>query len=636
MTLARARTTPTFSMISGLFVSNLSYALNAIIWSGRTDNITPLWCGIGPSLFAALQLSLSDGLCRLSGGAPQSATNVLRWHYPLAASFWPYNYGTRALLNTRPCAIMLDLILFWGHPAIIVILHYIIQDHHLQDNAIWVPGVFIVFIGVSFEGSAFSYTSWAEVHSDFAGAPELPTAVLFGCIEDGVAQSVVWLVGTRHHLSLYLPLFLHIQMRSRSLRGLLFIATVLLGVFSVAAVGTSPAKRLMPLKPRYNRFSAAILGTASALLVVVAVPLVANAVPRAAVAVWGNGATLQISAAYVPRTAAMIMDAATSGTTAAMGEAVVPAATIALSSMANRGAVRPEQFALGPQISVMQRDMFPAPTRISAVFPEKPAVFRDSNNNPGCESGSGGGGGSPTTQKNTSTTHQTTTAKGTTAPDSTASAGSKSTATTGGVTASSSVPAPPSGSQNVVIDVSTNAEITWTGDWLTVASSCTPGSKAKAVSGNSTTISDGIMFYSFTGTAIYVCVASLNAQYTVSIDGTDTQYGSLGSVPTPSNCTFGWQQTDLSIGVHTFTIDVDGAIDSASRDIEAPWALELQNFVITQASSSVSDSAEPSHATASAKAGSGVGTLSAASTTFIPGLSLFASTIFVATVSLCI
>ncbi|KAJ6471441.1 hypothetical protein C8R45DRAFT_1014388 [Mycena sanguinolenta] len=240
--------------------------------------------------------------------------------------------------------------------------------------------------------------------------------------------------------------------------------------------------------------------------------------------------------------------------------------------------------------------------------PTGETCFRDSNNNPGCESGGGGGGGggSPTTTtKATTTTHQTTTTKGTTATTNSNTAAPSS--------APSSVPAAPAGSKNVVIDVSTDLNISWTGDWVVVPSTCTPGSKAQQVSGDSTSFADGFMSFSFTGTCVYVSVASLNAQYSITIDGDETEFGSLsGATPTPGNCTFGWSRTNLTAEEHLIGISIFGLTDER-RDIEALWSLEVQNLVITQPSSaSVSLSEGQSSSTASAKAGD-TGNLSAAS-----------------------
>ncbi|KAJ7721895.1 hypothetical protein B0H16DRAFT_1790163 [Mycena metata] len=259
---------------------------------------------------------------------------------------------------------------------------------------------------------------------------------------------------------------------------------------------------------------------------------------------------------------------------AVVAEAVVVRTHTAMSSMVYKAVVLMARSVLGPQIN------------------------RDANGNPACSSsGGGGGGGSPPTM--TTTTHKTTTTTaGTTAIHTTGTS-----ATTAADSAGTTVPSAPFGSQNVVIDVSSSTEITWTGEWLVVSSSCTPGTKAKAVTGNTTSTSDQSMAYTFTGTCIYLSVASSNAQYMVTIDGEDTNYGlNVDSPPTPSNCTFGWSRTDLSAtGEHFLEISIFGPVENARRDSGDPWTLEIQNLAITQPESSASGSS----VTASAKAGDG-------------------------------
>jgi len=124
------------------------------------------------------------------------------------------------------------------------------------------------------------------------------------------------------------------------------------------------------------------------------------------------------------------------------------------------------------------------------------------------------------------------------------------------------------------------------------------------------------MGYSFKGSCVYVSVAARNAQYTISIDAQETIYGeSSDSTTTPGNCTFGWMRTNLTAtDTHYLEISVLGSA-AGRRDTES-WALELQNFVITQPDSSATgiSGSTDSASTASAKAGSGSGSTNAAST----------------------
>ncbi|KAJ7726325.1 hypothetical protein DFH07DRAFT_852852 [Mycena maculata] len=229
---------------------------------------------------------------------------------------------------------------------------------------------------------------------------------------------------------------------------------------------------------------------------------------------------------------------------------------------------------------------------------------RDSNGDPSC---GGSGGGSPTT-KATTTTHGTTTAKATTTAVATTAIATPTTiatqvttetsggpgnthSTTNSGTALTSVPTAPAGSQNVVINV-LDAAIIWTGDWVVVASSCSASNQAKAVSGNDSSIADVSMQYSFTGSCIYLSIASNNAGFGISIDGELTEYGENdNSVTTPTNCTFGWSRTNLTATVeHTFEIFANGpsSISNSRRDAGDSWVLEVQNLVITQPNASAS------------------------------------------------
>ncbi|KAJ6598496.1 hypothetical protein B0H10DRAFT_734137 [Mycena sp. CBHHK59/15] len=239
--------------------------------------------------------------------------------------------------------------------------------------------------------------------------------------------------------------------------------------------------------------------------------------------------------------------------------------------------------------------------------PPGDTCYRDSSNDPRCRAG---GGGSPTTAKKTTTT---TTKAATTKPIDTSkidlqtttpgsettntTAPSRSQTITGASNAITSVPTAAAGSQNIVIDVSDTA-ISWKGDWATVTSSCSAsGSKAKSILGGSIIVA--VMQYNFTGTSIYLSLASVNVMYTVTIDGELTGYGDATSgtvTATPANCTYGWKKENLANILHIFEITVFGQSISAhnGRRDDGFWSLQVQNIVITKpdlSSSSVSGTA---------------------------------------------
>lgn len=43
----RAKNIATLSMIAWLFISNIIFAINSVIWAGNVMNVAPVWCDIG-------------------------------------------------------------------------------------------------------------------------------------------------------------------------------------------------------------------------------------------------------------------------------------------------------------------------------------------------------------------------------------------------------------------------------------------------------------------------------------------------------------------------------------------------------------------------------------------------------------
>ncbi|KAJ7442709.1 cytochrome P450 [Mycena galericulata] len=169
------------------------------------------------------------------------------------------------------------------------------------------------------------------------------------------------------------------------------------------------------------------------------------------------------------------------------------------------------------------------------------------------------------------------------------------------------VPNPPSGSTNVVVDVSsTSQDVTWTGAWEAESSStCSSGTKVQRSSGtDSISVPFGAfsMSYNFTGSAVYVSLATNNALYGISLDGKTTFYGNPEFDPaTPDNCTFGYSSTGLAEkSTHALVISV-GALHSgrkrglnARQGSDAPWSFEIESVVITQSGSGGSSSSPSS------------------------------------------
>ncbi|KAJ7890161.1 hypothetical protein B0H14DRAFT_2690767 [Mycena olivaceomarginata] len=222
--------------------------------------------------------------------------------------------------------------------------------------------------------------------------------------------------------------------------------------------------------------------------------------------------------------------------------------------------------------------------------PNGDTCYRDSENIGRCRAG-GGSPPPPTTKTTTTKTTATTTKPGTTTHSSQIETISIATGPT-------SAPTAPH-----------RTNITWTGSWLTVTSSCSSGKQAKKISGTASSFATGTMSYSFQGTAVYVQVASTNAYYVVVIDEVDTSYGvSGGSTPTPANCTFGWKSENLAAGPHLLEITAYGA-SPESPDLDIPWSLEMQNLVVDQkvAKPSTSSGDGPGGGSSGASGGGAVG-----------------------------
>ncbi|KAJ6568591.1 hypothetical protein B0H19DRAFT_1133602 [Mycena capillaripes] len=168
------------------------------------------------------------------------------------------------------------------------------------------------------------------------------------------------------------------------------------------------------------------------------------------------------------------------------------------------------------------------------------------------------------------------------------------------------VPDPPSGSTNVVVDVSsTSKDVTWTGTWQAESSStCSPGNKVQRSSGPDALdvfFGDFSMSYNFTGSAIYVSLATNDVLYAISLDGKMTSYGFDFDPATPDNCTFGYSKTGLAEkSTHALVISVGALRAGRKRGLNAradgstmfsgPWSFEIESVVITQPRSGGSSS----------------------------------------------
>ncbi|KAJ7930500.1 GPCR fungal pheromone mating factor, partial [Mycena leptocephala] len=234
----RARNTTTLSMLAWLFVSNITYAINAVIWSGHVDEVVPAWCDIVTKLeigatvaLPACCLSLALQLWRVSTAShttnKKNVDLILCWGFPTITMALHYivqghrfdifeDFGCRPTTYVSVPAILL----FYAPIAIIVVLTFIFSGlafrafylrrrtftDFLQNKrssftarryvrlmiitavlAVWEAVVIAVVFAISFRGGLRPYMSWADVHSDFSRVDHYPTAFIPNDILSGLS-----------------------------------------------------------------------------------------------------------------------------------------------------------------------------------------------------------------------------------------------------------------------------------------------------------------------------------------------------------------------------------------------------------------------------------------------------------------
>ncbi|KAJ6528901.1 GPCR fungal pheromone mating factor [Mycena capillaripes] len=130
----RVKNLATLSIIAWLSAYNLIYGVNALIWAGNAEIHVPVWCDIATKIKIGADVGL-PGCCLCM------AKRLNRIAYGLEMS--PRGWRHRTL----------DILLCWGFPVIIMVLHYIVQGHRfdiIEDigclPAIYVswPSIFIL------------------------------------------------------------------------------------------------------------------------------------------------------------------------------------------------------------------------------------------------------------------------------------------------------------------------------------------------------------------------------------------------------------------------------------------------------------------------------------------------------------
>ncbi|KAF8180782.1 GPCR fungal pheromone mating factor [Mycena galopus ATCC 62051] len=161
----RAGNTPTLSMFAWLWMSNLTYAINTTIWSGQVNNVAPVWCDIVTKL----------GIGATAGGPGCCLALVLQlWRVATCRHMKPRR------------ALIMDLSLCWGYPAITMALpentqDFIVQGHRfniwadvgcLSTTYVSIPAILVFYaplwivliLNFVFSGLAFS-SFWRQRHA---------------------------------------------------------------------------------------------------------------------------------------------------------------------------------------------------------------------------------------------------------------------------------------------------------------------------------------------------------------------------------------------------------------------------------------------------------------------------------------
>ncbi|KAJ7061156.1 Rcb2.42 [Mycena amicta] len=112
----RARNVPTLSIIAWLFVSNITMAINSIIWADSIRLTARVWCDITTKITIGATMSLPA--CCL----------CLCIHLERIASVRQVS----TTVEQKRRRMFFDIAMCWGLPALIMILHYVVQGHRFD------------------------------------------------------------------------------------------------------------------------------------------------------------------------------------------------------------------------------------------------------------------------------------------------------------------------------------------------------------------------------------------------------------------------------------------------------------------------------------------------------------------------
>ncbi|KAJ7278851.1 GPCR fungal pheromone mating factor [Mycena rebaudengoi] len=121
----RARNVLMLSIMAWLFVSDLTYGINSVIWRQNIDIVVPAWCDITTKIKVGSDIALPAAcLC-------------------LALQLYRVAYSMQVPQKSR--FLVLDLTLSLGLPFLIMALHYVVQGHRfdIMENIGCTPAIYV-------------------------------------------------------------------------------------------------------------------------------------------------------------------------------------------------------------------------------------------------------------------------------------------------------------------------------------------------------------------------------------------------------------------------------------------------------------------------------------------------------------
>nr|UWI70537.1 pheromone receptor B3 [Pleurotus eryngii] len=135
----RARNIATLSIIVWLFVTNIIYAVGAVVWGDNADIDIPVWCDITTKIIIGTNFALP------------AACLCICMHLEQVASV-RVAYATARDRKRRQ---IFEALMCFGLPAVFMALHYIVQGHRFDiieeygcrpTTYISIPGILIVYV----------------------------------------------------------------------------------------------------------------------------------------------------------------------------------------------------------------------------------------------------------------------------------------------------------------------------------------------------------------------------------------------------------------------------------------------------------------------------------------------------------